>query len=413
MTWSIGSGINSGRERVLVTSPIQLSGVLDTTKEYFLDGIIDFTGTGLNIEIPAGGLSLRGYNFDLSGIKCDDDNYTLFTSPVGGSGNVLGADYFIEVSGANSKAYDISSLTGFEAFEFSRINYNNCTSLGLIDSYRQGLEDGTGRFGGSPTLELIGNWAGGFRITTSIVRGLSQAMTEPLFKAGTGFVMQSRFLTDINVDLPASAALFDFSLANFPTPSTVQAIGAIVSRNGVIDANDANITPNMSAGDLSASWKGNNGLTNTFEGGAIGVTTELATLNSGVAVGEFVDVAATTWAATDLQHFDNPQNGEIRHTGNSPREYKVLISATAKSVANDVVTIRVLKWDNSASQFAVVLDQTRVVNSLVGNRDVGFFEVNINTTLDQNDYVKMQVANLTAQNDVTIEVDSYMIVEER
>jgi len=73
----------------------------------------------------------------------------------------------------------------------------------------------------------------------------------------------------------------------------------------------------------------------------------------------------------------------------------------------------VLKWDNSASQFVVVLDQTRVINSLVGNRDVGFFEVNINTTLDQNDYVKMQIANLTAQNDITIEADSYMIVEER
>jgi len=410
---AIIGGRGGSKDRILVTNPYQLAGALDSSKEYFLDGIIDFTGTGLNIEIPLGGLSLRGYNFDLSGIRCDDDNYTLFTSPVGGSGNVLGADYFIDVSGANSKVYDIVSLTGFEAFEFSRINYNNCTSLGLIDSYRQGLEDGTGRFGGSPTLELVGAWSGGFRITTSIVRGLSQAMTEPLFKAGAGFVMQSRFLTDINVDLPALAALFDFSLTNFPTPSTVQAIGAIVSRNGVIDANDANITPNMSAGDLSASWKGNNGLANTFEGGAIGVTTELATLNSGVAVGEFVDVDATAWTATDLQHFDNPQNGELRHIGNSPREYKVLISATARSNANNAAAIRVLKWDNSASQFTVVLDQTRVINSLVGNRDVGFFEVNINTTLDQNDYVKMQIANLTAQNDITIESDSYMIVEER
>ena len=84
----------------------------------------------------------------------------------------LGADYLIDVNGANSRVYNLSSLTGFEAFEFTRVNYNNCTSLGIIDSYRQGLEDGTGRFEGSPSLELAGLWVGGYRITTSIVRSL-------------------------------------------------------------------------------------------------------------------------------------------------------------------------------------------------------------------------------------------------
>ena len=206
--------------RVNVTSPTQLTGLLDSTKEYFLDGIIDFTGTGLNIEVPQGGLNLRGYNFDISGLKCDDAAYTLFTSPVGGSGNVLGADYLIDVNGVGSQVYNLTSDTGNEAFEFSRINYNNCSSLGTITNYRQGLEDGTGRFGGSPSLTLAGTWVGGYRITTSIVRQLSAGMTEPLFKSGAGFTMASRFLTDINVDLPANAALFDFSPSSFTNPST-------------------------------------------------------------------------------------------------------------------------------------------------------------------------------------------------
>lgn len=399
------------KERVLVSSPQQLSGSLDSTKEYFLDGVIDFTGSGLSIEVPEGGLYLRGYNFDISGIKCDDDNYTLFTSPVGGSGNVLGVDYLIDVNGANSRVYNLSSLTGFEAFEFTRVNYNNCTSLGVIDSYRQGLEDGTGRFGGSPSLELAGLWVGGYRITTSIVRSLSPSMTEPLFKAGTGFVMQSRFLTDINIDLPANSALLDFSPSNFPNPSTLQVSGAIVTRDGVQDATDANYTPNISAGDLSCSWSSNVGMPNTFEGGAIGIAAELAT--DIVSTGAFVDVAAASWSVTDLQHFDNPAGGQLRHVGVNPREYKVISSMSASSNANNVLTLRVLKWDNSASNFITVLDQVRQVNNFSGSRDVAFFTVNVNITLDQNDYVKLQVANQTSTSDVTFETGGYYLVEQR
>ena len=408
------AGIQSGTGligRVNVTQASDLSGTLDPTKEYFLDGIIDFTGTGLNIEVPQGGLNLRGYNFDISGLKCDDDTYTLFTSPVGGSGNVLGADYLIDVNGAGSQVYNLTSDTGFEAFEFSRINYNNCSSLGTITNYRQGLEDGTGRFGGSPSLTLAGTWVGGFRITTSIVRQLSAGMTEPLFKAGAGFTMASRFLSDINIDLPASAALFDFSPANFTNPSTVQIIGAIVTRDGVFNAEDANITPNMTSGDLSSSWKENNGMPNTFEGGSIGVTTELAT--SIVSTGVFVDLAATLWTTSDLQHFDNPADGQLRHLGNSPREYKAISSLTLDSGSNNVITVRVLKWDNSTTSFITVLDQTRQVNALVGGRDVAFFNIDINTTLDQNDYIKLQVANQSATNDITAEADSYLVIEER
>ena len=77
-----------------------------------------------------------------------------------------------------------------------------------------------------------------------------------------------------------------------------------------------------------------------------------------------------------------------------------------------MLTLRVLKWDDSASSFITVLDQSRQVNNLVGGRDVAFFNININTELDQNDYIKIQIANDTVNN-VTAEADSYYIVEER
>ena len=394
--------------RVIVKTADDLAGVLDSTKDYFIDGIIDMGSQ--SIEIPMGGLNLSGYNFDVSKLVSTASAYTMFTSPVGGSGNIIGKDYAIEVSGSSSKVYDIKDATGGNAFEFARINYNNCTSLGVIDGYRQGLEVGTGRFGGKPELTLIGVWAGGYFIDTSIVRSLDDGAYS-LFKAGTGFSMESRFRSNMNIDLPLSASFFDFAPANFANPSTLNIEGAIITRNGAFNAIDSNITPNITASALVSSWSGNNGMPNTFEGASIGITTEaVTTINT---IGVYEDVNAALWTVSDLQHFDNPTGSQLRHLGNTPREYKVIADFLIDSASNDVLTLRVSKWDDSASSFSVVLDQSRQVNSLVGGRDVAFFGININTTLDQNDYIKLEVANQTSTSNVTAEIDSYYIVEAR
>lgn len=394
--------------RVIVKQASDLSGSLDSTKEYFIDGIIDMGSQ--SIEVPAGGLSLSGYNFDVSKLTSTASSYTMFTSPVGGSGDVIGKDYAIEVSGSSSKVYDIKDATGGNAFEFARINYNNCTSLGVIDGYRQGLEVGTGRFGGKPELTLAGSWAGGYFIDTSIIRGLNDGVYS-IFKAGAGFSMESRFRSNMNIDLPASANFFDFAPVNFVSPSTLQIEGAIITRNGVFDATDSNITPNISASDLVSVWSDNNGMQNTFEGGSIGVSAEaVTTINT---IGVYEDVSAAAWTTADLQHFDNPAGNQIRHLGNTPREFKVIADFLIDSTSNDVLTLRVSKWDDSASSFDVVLDQSRQVNSLVGGRDVAFFSININTTLDQNDYIKLEVANQSSTANITAELDSYYIVEAR
>lgn len=400
-----GTGLTG---RINVTSATQLSGALDSTKEYFIDGVIDMGSQ--SIEVPAGGLYLSGYNFDTSKLVSSATGYTMFTSPVGGSGNIIGKDYAIEVTGATSQVYNLTSATGFNAFEFSRINYNNCESLGEISGYRQGFESGTGRFGGKPQLTLSGTWVGGYFIDASIVRGLADGAYS-LFKAGTAFSMASRFRSNMNLDLPASASYFDFSPSNFPNPSTVQLDGGIVTRLGAFNAEDSNYTPNMQSGDLSAKWKGNNGMKNTFEGGAVGVTVSADTVIG--SIGGFVELAANTWTSSDLQHFDNPLNGRLRHLGNTPLEYKVVASFSLSSTANNELTLRVVKWDDSAGSPVVVLNQSRQVNNFVGGRDVAFFNMDINTTLNTNDFIYLEVANNTATNNITAEVDSYMVVEER
>lgn len=383
-------------------------GTVDSTKIYVIDGIVDMGST--TIEVPSGGINIIGYTFDVSKLISSDASYTMFTSPVGGSGNVLAVDMAMEVTGTGSKVFDLISATGFDAFEFNRVNWNNCTSLGVIDNYRQGLESGTGRFGGTPELELKGAWVGGYFIDTSIVRSLTDG-SYSLYKAGVGFSMSSRFRSNQNIDLPASASFIDFAPSNFVNPSTVQLTSMIISRNGTFDSSDSNLTPNIGKSDLVCSWKNNNGLPNTFEGGSIGVGTEsVTTINT---TGVFEDLEASVWDTLNLEHFDNPSGSQLRHLGNSPREYKIIADFTIESQSNNVLTLRVRKFDDSAGTFSTVLDQNRQVNSLVGGRDVAFFSININTELDQNDYIELQIANQSSTQNATAEEDSYYIIEER
>ena len=393
--------------RVVVTQASDLSGTLDGTKEYFIDGIVDMGSQ--SIEVPQTGLNLTGYNFDVSKLISSATSYTMFTSPAGGSGNVLGKDYAIEVTGASSQVYNITSDTGAEAFEFSRVNYNDCTSLGTIAAYRQGLEVGSGRFGGTPELTLAGTWTGGYFIDTSIVRSLTDG-AYTLFKAGAAFTMASRFRTNQNIDLPASASFIDFATANMVNPSTLQLDGCIITRAGVTDPTDTNILPNIDHTDIKSRFVDNIGIVNTFEGGESEVTAEIATTIS--VINTYVDLAGT-YTASELQHFDAPSNGQLRHIGNDPREYKIVVDASIVGTASDVIGLKIVKWDNSASGFVDVTSQSRQINNLVGGRNVGFFTILVNAELDQNDYIKLQVNNQTGTDNVTAELTTFFTVEKR
>ena len=398
--------------RVVVKSASDLAGTLDSTKQYFLDGVIDM-GSQV-ITVPVGGLNLKGYDFNISGLSSSEDNYTMFESEsiAIGSGDLLGVDYFISVSGAGSKVYDLYAATGAEAFEFARINYNNCTSLGDLYDYRQGLEIGTGRFGGSPSLTLNGLWAGGYRVTTSIVRGLAGTMTEPLFKEGTLFQMNSRFLTDINCDLPTLAPFFDFNPVNFPNPGTIQLKGCEITRDGIYNAEDTNLTPNITSADVACYWKQNNGISNTFVGGTSSVTSEELTI---IAAGSTYYVLEGIFLGTGLQHFTASADGKLTHNGNSPREFEITSSLAVEGTSNNELEVRFRKWDDSASSF-INLDytaQARQVNSFVGGRDVAFFNINTGVTLDQDDYIQMQVRNNSGNNNVTLEAQSFFRLQER
>lgn len=392
--------INSVR---YVRNASDLTGALSSSVIYIVDGVIDMGST--SIEVPAGGLNITGFNPNVSGLFTSTASATLFTSPVGGSGDLFLENLLIQASGTGAKVYDIKDSNFSHAVEVLSCIYNDCTSLGSIENYRQGLEDNTARFGGTPELTLVGSWLGGFRATTTIVRGLDSGMSGSLFKAGVGFAMASRFLTDMNADLPANCSLADFAPANFVLPSTVQIQGAIITKATGVD-----VMPNLTEADLVCDWRNNVGLNNTHVGGETIITASAATVIS--ATSTFYDLAGT-FAASDLQHFDAPASGQLRHLGLNPVDYKINASIVITGTANDAITLKVVKWDDSASAFVDIVSQTKPINNLVGGSDRGFFDIIKSVRLEQDDYVKLQVSNNTGTDNVTAQVDSFYEISER
>ena len=382
-----------------------LGATIDSAKQYFIDGSVDMTG--ITVTIPSSGIFISGLNLDLSELTCSDNSYTMFNG--GSAGSVFIQDLSLEVTGTASQVFNLTDATGFNAIEFVRVNFNNCTAIGELNGFRQGLENSTGRFGGTPEMTLSGTWLGGYFIDTSIVRGLTNGGYS-LYKAGTGFTMNSRFRTNQNIDLSANASFFNFSPSNFVNPSTVQVTGALISRNGIFNSADANITPNMVRGDLVAQWSGNIGLTNTFEGGRLTVSSENLTV---IPSGSTWVTLNAIWTANDLQHFDSPSSGQLRHLGNSPREYKCTINFVIESQPNNDLGIRLRKFDSSSSTFIDFTERRRQVNSLVGGRDVAIFNFSFNVSLDQNDYVYFQVRNNSGNQNLTLELNSDWFLEER
>ena len=73
------------------------------------------------ITVPSGGINIKGYDFNISGLVSTEDNYKMF---IGGSaGDMLEASYYITVSGTNSQVYDLTAATGNEATELTEINF--------------------------------------------------------------------------------------------------------------------------------------------------------------------------------------------------------------------------------------------------------------------------------------------------
>lgn len=383
-----------------------LGGTIDSSRLYKIEGVVDVSS--VEVTVPIGGISLAGNGFNVSGLVSLSPNHTIFKSEVGGCGDILGQDYFIICQGAGSKVYDLENSDGLGAFEIARVNYINCVSSGVLKGFRQGLETGTGRFGGTPTLTLDGSWIGGYLISTSVAGNLDAGMNVPLFKAGATFLMNSRFKCNMNINLPPLASFSDFSPINFLNPNTMLLQGMRVTREGVIDADGTNINTGLNETDTVCNWKDNVGIPNTYKGGRLNLDTEVLTpITSTVTSFPLLG----TYSADNLVHFSQVSNGRLKFLSDSTREYRLTYDYVIESNSNNDLTLLV-KVDKAGGGTEIVAQQTRTVNNLTGGRDVAFFNSSAPVNLKTGDEVYVEIVNLNG-NDVTAEIDSFYWLEER
>jgi len=274
-----------------------------------------------------------------------------------------------------------------------------------LDGYRQGLESGTGRFGGTPELEFRGTWVGGYRTETTIARGLSNFTS--LFKAGVGFTFDGRVNIGMNCDLPAAGAFCDFAEANINNDESFQLSNCRITRAGVLNASDTTIYPNIDHKNTKCLWTDNAGLPNTNKYIKANISTEVATVIS--ATNTYYPLAGTFTVETN-SHIAMPANGEFQLlSGNGT--YQIIGDFVIEGATNDVVDIRVTKsTDGGATWPTEITHIRRQVNSLVGGRDVAFFPINFITTLQENDRIRLEIENTTSTANLTAELDSYVIL---
>ena len=390
---------------VFVSSGDQLAGDLQSDVVYILDGAIDLGD--VTITVPDTGLNIQGLGCQVSSLHSFETNHTMFSG--GGSLNI--SDITITEGGTGSKVFDYVGTTGSENITLSDVVFNGCVDLGSIANLDQYVEDITRRINGTPSMVFDGN-INQARIAPSLISGVDDTFSGAIFSAGALLSIAGRFSFEVNVDLGALAAFSDFSVVNFSDPSAFVINDSVFARNGALNADDSTILPNTLASDVESNFKNNVGIGNTFEGGKLTITSEVVTQLSGVPVNTFIDLEGV-FTASFLDHFDQPQNNQLRNITVSPREYSVSINKAISGTASDLIELKVVKWDDSESMFVDVISQTRAVNNAQGSNDLAFFDMQTAVSLDINDFLVVQVANLTAARDVTALIDDFMLVSTR
>ena len=397
ITNSNGSTINAGRGNTAVkilyiTEASQLSGTLDSTVLYFLDGQIDMGTT--SIVVPSGGLSLAGHGFGISGLVSTEDNHTMFvTDGLTYSGDLFLTSLDIRCSGVGSKVFDLDNLENFNACEWSTVNFLSCTSLGEIKNYRQGLGRNVAWISCKDGLTMTGAWSGGFAIVDSIVVGAP--LTGVLFRAGAGLLIGGSFRSNINIlGLGTAGGYFcDFAPANFTLDAGFNLTG--------VRANKAvNNIPNMPASSTKALITGCTGIGNTYAGGAFRSTNQatitISTVDTLYQIGNVGDFSEGYWfskANTNGLQLDSTQDIQVDVGG----------SMSFSGSTNREIEVQLKKYVSSTTSY---VDIGPVYLATLNGGSTGTRAENVTfaatTGMSQNDRVEVWVKNVTDATDITV-----------
>ena len=396
---------------IVVNSASDLSGTLVSDKVYLIDGSIDM-GTQ-TITVPSTGLQISGYGIGVSKLLSTENSYTMFVDAASDAGTLFISELTIDVSGTSSQVFDLDNSGAGDAVEINSTNFENCTSIGTLDAFRQFLMVNVFWLSCDDGITFAGTWSGGASIRTFLVRNFDPgAAGGTVFTGSTSpaLTFASRFFCDGNIDTPSGATVYDFAASMFTNDADFELITGQYTGAGTVVAVKSPVVDNTST---KSRFRDNNGLVNTYVGGrwyiAAGNTapTTIATVNT------YVKAAGTT-TEQDLQWTSSAGDNDLAYDSTETAEIQVAGSVNVTAVsggADKNITITLRHWDNSASAYVDLPNAARGVSTSAGSYNniaiIGY------ATMDTSDRIELWIENNTDAVNLTVEDGSLLSISER
>ena len=386
----------------LVRQASDLAGTLDSNCTYVIDGNIDMGSQ--SIEIPAGGVTFQGAGAINSGLTSNASAYTMFKSPVGGSGTVTFLEMQISVSGVVSKAFDLTSVAGqTKIFALNRCSLASCTEIGEIDGYAvitlgqvQDFFCGTGWTISGTVIDMEVN---GYASTGMLSGGT-------MFTEGSSLDFTRRCLIEDSIfTIDAGVTVSDFTAANFSADAGFEVLFNDFSGAGTGFSN-------LSSSDRECRWRDNNWDPqtlgqNTYVGAVWSLTSETVTPAT---QNNYVKLLGTTTYGQQVWFSNTTDNAHVYSSSRSIRA-RVQGVVSVSSGNNNQLNLRIRQWDDSAGAYVDAWTSPILTTNGFGRGEAKAILAFVD--LEENDRIELWAQNTTDNDDITLLENSLLIVEER
>ena len=396
---------------IVVNSASDLSGTLVSDKVYLIDGSIDM-GTQ-TITVPSTGLQISGYGIGVSKLLSTENSYTMFVDAASDAGTLFISELTIDVSGTSSQVFDLDNSGAGDAVEINSTNFENCTSIGTLDAFRQFLMVNAFWLSCDDGITFAGTWSGGASIRTFLVRNFDPgAAGGTVFTGSTSpaLTFASRFFCDGNIDIPSGATVYDFAASMFTNDADFELITGQYTGAGTVVAVKSPVVDNTST---KSRFRDNNGLVNTYVGGRWYIAAGNTAATTIATVDTYVKAAGTT-TEQDLQWTSSAGDNDLTYDSAETAEIQVAGSVNVTAVsggADKNITITLRHWDNSASAYVDLPNAARGVSTSAGSYNniaiIGY------ATMDTSDRIELWIENNTDAVNLTVEDGSLLAISER
>ena len=396
---------------IVVNSASDLSGTLVSDKVYLIDGLIDM-GTQ-TITVPSTGLQIAGYGIGVSKLLSTENSYTMFVDAASDAGTLFISELTIDVSGTSSQVFDLDNSGAGDAVEINSTNFENCTSIGTLDAFRQFLMVNVFWLSCDDGITFAGTWAGGASIRTFLVRNFDPgAAGGTVFTGSTSpaLTFASRFFCDGNIDTPSGATVYDFAASMFTNDADFELITGQYTGAGTVVAVKSPVVDNTST---KSRFRDNNGLVNTYVGGRWYIAAGNTAATTIATVDTYVKAAGTT-TEQDLQWTSSAGDNDLTYDSTETAEIQVAGSVNVTAVsggADKNITITLRHWDDSASAYVDLPNAARGVSTSAGSYNniaiIGY------ATMDTSDRIELWIENNTDAVNLTVEDGSLLSISER